>query len=97
MNQIKSLNKLNMYSGAKEKNGEENIKKLADINSKLEGGAKNKLMSFMRNDSNNNKTDELSKENENKDEIINKDKDKEKSEKPKRVKNSLKKLRGMDI
>ena len=78
MNQIKGLNKLNMYSGAKEKNGEENIKKLADINSKLEGGAKNKLMSFMRNDSNNNKKDELSKENENKDEIINKDKDKEK-------------------
>ena len=97
MNQIKSLNKLNMYSGAKEKNGEENIKKLADINSKLEGGEKNKLMSFMRNDSNNNKTDELSKENENKDEIINKDKDKDKSEKPKRVKNSLKKLRGLDI
>ena len=97
MNQIKSLNKLNMYSGAKEKNGEENIKKLADINSKLEGGAKNKLMSFMRNDSNNNKTEELSKENENKDEIINKDKNKEKSEKPKRVKNSLKKLRGLDI
>ena len=97
MNQIKSLNKLNMYSGAKEKNGEENIKKLADINSKLEGGAKNKLMSFMRNDSNNNKTEELSKENENKDEIINKDKDKDKSEKPKRVKNSLKKLRGLDI
>ena len=97
MNQIKSLNKLNMYSGAKEKNGEENIKKLADINSKLEGGAKNKLMSFMRNDNNNNKTEELSKENENKDEIINKDKNKEKSEKPKRVKNSLKKLRGLDI
>ena len=96
MNQIKSLNKLNTYSGAKEKNGEENIKKLADINSKLEGGAKNKLMSFMRND-NNNKTEELSKENENKDEIINKDKNKEKSEKPKRVKNSLKKLRGLDI
>ena len=97
MNQIKSLNKLNTYSGAKEKNGEENIKKLADINSKLEGGAKNKLMSFMRNDSNNNKKDELSKENENKDEIINKDKDKEKSEKPKRAKNSMKKLRGLDI
>ena len=96
MNQIKSLNKLNMYSGAKEKSGEENIKKLADINSKLEGGAKNKLMSFMRND-NNNKTEEISKENENKDEIINKDKNKEKSEKPKRVKNSLKKLRGLDI
>ena len=99
MNQIKSLNKLNMYSGAKEKNGEENIKKLADINSKLEGGAKNKLMSFMRNDNNNNKMEEVSKkENENKDEIINKEnKDKEKSEKPKRVKNSLKKLRGLDI
>ena len=97
MNQIKSLNILNTYSGAKEKNGEENIKKLADINSKLEGGAKNKLMSFMRNDSNNNKKDELSKENENKDEIINKDKDKEKSEKPKRAKNSMKKLRGLDI
>ena len=96
MNQLRSLDKLNMYSGAK-KDGEESIKKLADINSKLEGGAKNKLMSFMRNDNNNNKLEELSKENENKDEIINKDKDKEKSEKPKRVKNSLKKLRGLDI
>ena len=93
MNQIKSLNKLNMYSGAKEKNGEENIKKLADINSKLEGGAKNKLMSFMRNDSNNNKLEEVSKkENENKEE-----KEKENAEKPKKVRNSLKKLRGLDI
>ena len=54
-------------------------------------------MSFMRNDSNNNKKEELSKENENKDEIINKDKNKEKSEKPKRAKNSMKKLRGLDI
>ena len=99
MNQIKSLNKLNMYSGAKEKNGEENIKKLADINSKLEGGAKNKLMSFMRNDSNNNnELEEVSKkENENKDEMINKEKEKENVEKPKKVRNSLKKLRGLDI
>ena len=94
MNQIKSLNKLNMYSGAKEKNGEENIKKLADINSKLEGGAKNKLLSFMRNDSNNNKLEEFSKkENENKE----KEKEKENVEKPKKVRNSLKKLRGLDI
>jgi len=106
MNQIKSLNKLNMYSGGKEKNGEDNIKKLADINSKLEGGAKNKLMSFMRSDSDKNTLEQFSKKeneqdkiekekNENKDELVNKEK--EKVDKPKRVKNSLKKLRGLDI
>ena len=83
----------------KTKKKEENIKKLADINSKLEGGAKNKLMSFMRNDSNtDNKLEEFSKkENENKDEMINKEKEKENVEKPKKVRNSLKKLRGLDI
>ena len=106
MNQIKSLNKLNMYSGGKEKNGEDNIKKLADINSKLKGGAKNKLMSFMRSDSDKNTLEQFSKKeneqdkiekekNENKDELVNKEK--EKVDKPKRVKNSLKKLRGLDI
>ena len=84
MNQLKSLDKLNMYSGAK-KNGEENIKKLVDINNKLEGGGKNKLMSFMQNEKDSDTLEEFSK------------KANEKSEKPKRVKNSLKKLRGMDI
>ena len=48
-NQIKSLDKLNMFCGVK-KNGEENIKKVANITSKLEGGGRSKLMSFMRND-----------------------------------------------
>ena len=48
-NQLKSLDKLNMLCGVK-KNGEENIKKVADITSKLEGGGRSKLMSFMRND-----------------------------------------------
>ena len=105
MNQLKSLDKLNMYSGAK-KNGEESIKKLVDINNKLEGGGKNKLMSFMRSDSDKNTLEQFSKKeneqdkiekekNENKDELVNKEK--EKVDKPKRVKNSLKKLRGLDI
>jgi len=96
MNQLKSLDKLNMYSGAK-KNGEESIKKLADINSKLEGGAKNKLMSFMKSDNDTNSLEELSKKTNGKDNKENNEKDKDKSEKPKRVKNSLRKLRGMDI
>ena len=96
MNQLKSLDKLNMYSGAK-KNGEESIKKLADINSKLEGGAKNKLMSFMKSDNDTNSLEELSKKTNEKDNKENNEKDKDKSEKPKRVKNSLRKLRGMDI
>ena len=102
MNQLRSLDKLNMYSGA-QKNGEENIKKLADINSKLEGGAKNKLMSFMKSDDSTT-LEEFSKkanEKDNKDkkesEKEDKEKEKEKSDKPKRVRNSLKKLRGMDI
>jgi hypothetical protein len=94
MNQLRSLDKLSLYSGA-QKNGEEDIKKLADINSKLEGGTKNKLMSFLQNDN-----IESTKENKNKDKD-NKEKndinEKEKADKPKRVKNSLKKLRGIDI
>ena len=89
MNQLKSLDKLNMYSGAK-KNGEESIKKLVDINNKLEGGRKNKLMSFMQNEKDNNTLEEFSKK------ANEKNKESEKSEKPKRVKNSLRKLRGMD-
>ena len=93
MNQLKSLDKLNMYSGAK-KNGEESIKKLADINSKLEGGAKNKLMSFMKSDNDSNSLEEFSKKANEKD---NNGNEKDKSEKPKRVKNSLRKLRGLDI
>ena len=96
MNQLKSLDKLNMYSGAK-KNGEESIKKLADINSKLEGGAKNKLMSFMKSDNDTNSLEAFSKKTNEKDDKENNEKDKDKSEKPKRVKNSLRKLRGMDI
>jgi len=48
-NQLRSLDKLNMFCGVK-KNGEENIKKVANITSKLEGGGRSKLMSFMRND-----------------------------------------------
>ena len=96
MNQLKSLDKLNMYSGAK-KNGEESIKKLADINSKLEGGAKNKLMSFMKSDNDTNSLEAFSKKTNEKDNKENNEKDKDKSEKPKRVKNSLRKLRGMDI
>ena len=93
MNQLKSLDKLNMYSGAK-KSGEESIKKLADINSKLEGGAKNKLMSFMKSDNDSNSLEEFSKKANEKD---NNGNEKDKSEKPKRVKNSLRKLRGLDI
>ena len=93
MNQLKSLDKLNMYSGAK-KSGEESIKKLADINSKLEGGAKNKLMSFMKSDNDSNSLEEFSKKANEKD---NNGNEKVKSEKPKRVKNSLRKLRGLDI
>ena len=49
MNQIKSLDKLNMFCGVK-KNGEENIKKVANITSKLEGGGRSKLLSFMKSD-----------------------------------------------
>ena len=96
MNQLKSLDKLNMYSGAK-KSGEESIKKLADINSKLEGGAKNKLMSFMKSDNDSNSLEEFSKKANEKDNKDNKGNEKDKSEKPKRVKNSLRKLRGLDI
>ena len=68
-----------MYSGAK-KNGEESIKKLADINSKLEGGSKNKLMSFMKSDNDTNSLEEFSKKANEKE---NNEKDKDKSEKPK--------------
>ena len=48
-NQLRSLDKLNMFCGVK-KSGEEEIKKVANITSKLEGGGRSKLMSFMRND-----------------------------------------------
>ena len=48
-NQLRSLDKLNMFCGVK-KNGEENIKKVANITSKLEGGGRSKLMSFMKSD-----------------------------------------------
>ena len=48
-NQLRSLDKLNMFCGVK-KSGEDNIKKVANITSKLEGGGRSKLMSFMRND-----------------------------------------------
>ena len=100
-NQLRSLDKLNMYSGAQQ-NGEENIKKLADINSKLEGGAKSKLMSFMGSNSETTSLEEFSKKANEKDnkEKIDKDKNKEigdKSDKPKKVKNSLRKLRDMDV
>ena len=100
-NQLRSLDKLNMYSGAQQ-NGEENIKKLADINSKLEGGAKSKLMSFMGSNSETTSLEEFSKKANEKDnkEKIDKDKNKEISEgsdKPKKVKNSLRKLRDMDV
>ena len=100
MNQLRSLDKLNMYSGA-QKNGEENIKKIEDINSKLEGGAKNKLMSFMKSDDSitleefSKKANEKDKKEKNDNEKV--DNENEKIEKPKRVKNSLKKLREMDI
>ena len=74
-----------------QKTKEESIKKLVDINNKLEGGGKNKLMSFMQNEKDNNTLEEFSKK------ANEKNKESEKSEKPKRVKNSLRKLRGMDI
>ena len=47
--QLKGLNKLNMFCGIKD-SGEDNLKKVAGIASKNEGGGKNKLMSFIRND-----------------------------------------------
>ena len=47
--QIKSLDKLNMFCGVK-KSGEDEIKKVANITSKLEGGGRSKLMNFMKND-----------------------------------------------
>ena len=59
-NQLKSLDKLNMICGVK-KNGEENIKKVANITSKLEGGGRSKLMSFMRNDDSINSLEGFSK------------------------------------
>ena len=59
-NQLKSLDKLNMICGVK-KNGEENIKKVANIASKLEGGGRSKLMSFMRNDDSINSLEGFSK------------------------------------
>ena len=59
-NQIKSLDVLNMFCGSK-KNGEEKIKKVANITSKLDGGVKNKLMSFMSNDESINSLEGFSK------------------------------------
>ena len=59
-NQLRSLDKLNMICGVK-KNGEENIKKVANITSKLEGGGRSKLMSFMRNDDSINSLEGFSK------------------------------------
>ena len=47
--QLRSLDKLNMFCGIKD-NGEDNLKKVAGIASKTEGGGKSKLMSFIRND-----------------------------------------------
>ena len=59
-NQIKSLDVLNMFCGNKI-NGEEKIKKVANITSKLDGGVKNKLMSFMSNDESINSLEGFSK------------------------------------
>ena len=100
MNQLRSLDKLNLYSGG-QKNSDDSIKKLADITSKIDGGAKNKLMSFMRTD----KEKEIKEKqyiNDNKSDNANvqdkdKEKEKDKNDNPKRVKNSLRKLRDMDI
>ena len=98
MNQLRSLDKLNMYSGG-QKNSDDSIKKLADITSKIDGGAKNKLMSFMRTDIENEKNarNEQKETTENKNTVIEKEKEKEKEklDKPKRAKNSLRKLREM--
>ena len=49
LNQIRSLDKLNMFCGVK-KNGDDNIKKVVNITSKVEGGGRSKLMSFMKSD-----------------------------------------------
>ncbi len=88
-NQIKSLDKLNMFCGVN-KNGEENIKKVANITSKLEGGARSKLMSFMQNDDGINTLEGFSKranekerkmhEKEEKEKKENNEKDKEKTQ-----------------
>ena len=59
-NQLRSLDKLNMLCGVN-KNGEENIKKVANITSKIEGGGRSKLMSFMRKDDNLNTLEGFSK------------------------------------
>jgi hypothetical protein len=77
--QIKSLDKLNMFCGVN-KNGEENIKKVANITSKLEGGARNKLMSFMQNDDSINSLEGFSKRANEKDRKMNEKEEKEKKE-----------------
>ena len=59
-NQLRSLDKLNMICGVK-KTGEEDIKKVANITHKVEGGGRSKLMSFMRNDDSLNSLEGFSK------------------------------------
>ena len=104
MNKIKSLDKLNMICGIK-KTEEENLKKVENINSKLDGGTKNKLMSFMKNDdnltdiSNNNSMENKTcknDENEKNNETTNSKENATKEKKPKRVKNRLKSLQGLE-
>ena len=77
--QIKSLDKLNMFCGVN-KNGEENIKKVANITSKLEGGARNKLMSFMQNDDSINSLEGFSRRANEKDRKMHEKEEKEKKE-----------------
>ena len=78
-NQIKSLDKLNMFCGVN-KNGEENIKKVANITSKLEGGARSKLMSFMQNDDGINTLEGFSKRANEKERKMHEKEEKEKKE-----------------
>ena len=78
-NQIKSLDKLNMFCGVN-KNGEENIKKVANITSKLEGGARSKLMSFMQNDDSINTLEGFSKRANEKERKMHEKEEKEKKE-----------------
>ena len=81
-NQIKSLDKLNMFCGVK-KNGEENIKKVANITSKLEGGGRSKLMSFMRNDDSINTLEGFSKRANEKDRKMHEEEEKKAEEEKK--------------
>ena len=82
-NQLKSLDKLNMLCGVK-KNGEENIKKVANITSKLEGGGRSKLMSFMRNDDSINTLEGFSKRANEKDRKMHEEEAKKAEEKKKK-------------